>query len=67
MNAVQRADVVTGLVQQAIEELYQLTTYDMSSVALSRHSQAHKDVRKALVEARNRMEDLALALWKEAP
>lgn len=66
MSVVQRAAVVTGLVQQALEELHQLTTYGMSSAASSRHSKAHEAVRKSLVEARNTMAGLSLALGKES-
>ena len=66
MSVVQRAAVVTGLAQQALEELHQLTTYDMSSAMSSRHSKAHEEVRKHLVEARNKMAALALTLGKES-
>lgn len=62
---LQRAAVVTGLIQQALEELHQLVTYDMSSSASMRHGKAHENTRVLLVEARNQMASLSLALGKE--
>jgi hypothetical protein len=66
MSAIlQRAATVTGLIQQAVEELHQLVTYELSSSASVRHGKAHEEVRKHLVDARNQMASLSLALGKE--
>lgn len=56
---------VTGLIQQAVEKLHELTTYQMSSALSSRHGKAHEEVRKQLVDARNQMASLSLVLGKE--
>ena len=64
-SVLQRAAIVTGLIQQTIEELHQLVTYEMSSAASTRHDKAHTEVRKLLVDARNRMANLSLVLGKE--
>lgn len=62
---LQSAAEVTGLIQQAVEKLHQLVTYEMSSAASVRHGKAHEEVRKNLVDARNMMASLSLALGKE--
>ena len=64
-GVLQTAAEVTGLAQQAIEKLHDLTTYQLSSAASIRHEKAHEDVRRLLVEARNKMATLALILGKE--
>ena len=42
MSAIlQTAAEVTGLTQQAVEKLHELTTYQLSSAASIRHEKAH--------------------------
>lgn len=62
---LQTAAEVTGLTQQAIEKLHELTTYQLSSAASTRHKKAHEEVRRLLVEARNKAASLTLILGKE--
>lgn len=66
MSAITTAAAeVTGLTQQAVEKLHELTTYQLSSSASIRHEKAHQEVRQLLVDARNKMAALTLILGKE--
>lgn len=66
MSAIlQAAAAVTDSTQEAIEKLHELTTYQMSSAASIRHEKAHSEVRRLLVDARNKMAALTIILSKE--
>lgn len=64
-NAAAGAAEVTGLIQQALERMHQLVTYELSSSMSMRFESITVDVRRQLVDARRLMADLALQLGKE--
>lgn len=56
---------VTGNIQQALEQLHELTTYQLSSATVHRHRGTVEQVTKLLIEARNVSAGFALLLGKE--
>lgn len=62
---VTSAAEVTGLIQQALEELHSLSTYELSSAVAFRHRGTIEQVQKQLIGARNTMAGLSLLLGKE--
>lgn len=62
---VKCAAEVTGLIQQALEELHGLSTYELSSAVAFRHRGTIEQVQKQLIGARNTMAGLSLLLGKE--
>lgn len=56
---------VTGHIQQALEELHELTTYQLSSATVHRHRGTVEQITKALISTRNTAAGFALILGKE--